>query len=109
MSDAIDMEVELKKFEAELNKVDGDEQEPEPEPEVKEMKEEKTILQPKQDENKKVIEELRKQLKALQTEFDALLLVKKKYDAVLQRQMRMMEYMGKQAQKIGLRFDEMGY
>ena len=107
MSDAIDMEVELKKFEAELNKVDNDVQEPKPEPEVKEMKEEK--IEPKEDENKKIIEELRKQLKALQTEFDALLLVKKKYDVVIQRQMKMMEYMGKQAQKIGLRFDEMGY
>ena len=105
MSDTIDMDVELKKFEAELNKVDGDVQEPEPE--VKEMKEEK--IEPKENEDKKVIEELRKQLKTLQAEFDALLLVKKKYDAVIQRQMKMMEYMGKQAQKIGLRFDEMGH
>ena len=109
MSDAIDMEVELKKFEAELNKVDGDVPEQEPEQELKEVKEEKTIVQPKEDENKKVIEHLRKQLKTLQTEFDALLLVKKKYDVVIQRQMKMMEYMGKQAQRIGLRFDEMGY
>ena len=63
----------------------------------------------KEDESKKIIEELRKQLKTLQTEYDTLLLVKKKYDVVIQRQMKMMEYMGKQAQKIGLRFDEMGY
>ena len=109
MCETIDMEVELKKFEAELNKVDGDVLEREPEQELKEVKEEKSIVQPKEDENKKVIEELRKQLKTLQTEYDALLQVKKGYDVVIQRQMKMMEYMGKQAQKIGLRFDEMGY
>ena len=92
MTSIIDVDAELKKFEAELNKLDGSitpinlyKTVPKEEEEPEKIEEEKIEVKSKDE------DDLKKQLKALETEYNLLLEDNKEYEATIEKQKRMIQ------------------